>query len=83
MNATQRDNRLPPGQYSIQHIRVIDRKALKSPARSMFPASQFSGESGAGSDRIATIARQEDCKVHAGDHSFFKISRHISPVYMK
>jgi len=37
--------------------------------------------SGAGSANNATIARQADCKDQAGDHSFFKMSKQISPVY--
>lgn len=36
--------------------------------------------SAAGSDKRVIIARLADCKLHAGDHSFFNISRHISPV---
>ena len=46
----------------------------------MFPASQLSGLSGAGAESSAMIARQAPCKLHAGDHSFLRMSRQISPV---
>lgn len=44
------------------------------------PASQFNGLSAAGADNKAITARQAACKLQAGDHSFFKISKQISPV---
>jgi|TARA_B110000503_G_scaffold60019_1_gene95532 hypothetical protein len=46
----------------------------------MFPASQFSGLSGSGLHSSARIALHTECKVHAGDHASFRISRQISPV---
>ena len=49
-------------------------------ALSRLPASQFSGLSGAESDMRAMIAWHTDCKVHAGLHAVFKISKQISPV---
>ena len=51
-----------------------------SPARSRFPASQLSGESGAASLMSATMAWHVDCSVQAGLHAFFRMSRQISPV---
>ena len=36
--------------------------------------------SAAGSPRRAIIALEADCNDHAGDHSFLRMSRHISPV---
>ena len=36
--------------------------------------------SAAGSPRRAIIALEADCSDHAGDHSFLRMSRHISPV---
>ncbi len=47
----------------------------------MFPASQFSGLSAAGSARSAIIALQAEDKFQAGDHSAFNISKQISPLY--
>ena len=40
-----------------------------------------SGDSGAGCDSSATIARHVDERPHIGDHSVLRMSRHISPVF--
>lgn len=53
---------------------------MVSPPRIMLPASQFNGESASGSLNNANIARQAACNPHAGDHSFFRISKQTSPV---
>jgi hypothetical protein len=65
---------------SIAYILATELKARISFARIIFPASQFNGLSAAGSSRREMIARQADCKFQAGDHSFFRMSRQISPV---
>ena len=52
-----------------------------SPARSRLPASQFSGESGAGCAISDRMARHTLCKVHAGLHALLRMSKQISPVW--
>ena len=42
-------------------------------------SKSYSYLSCAGSESNATMARHAECKLHAGDHSFFKISKQISP----
>ena len=65
----------------MQYIFATDLNALMSFALIILPASQFKGLSPEGSDNKAIIALHADCRLHAGDHSFFNISKHISPVY--
>lgn len=66
--------------YSTVYMRATLAKACRSPARTMFPASQFKGLSASGAESRAMTARQAACRLHAGDHSFFRMSRQISPV---
>ena len=68
------------GAHSTAYIFATELNALISFARIMFPASQLSGLSAAGSCKSDIIALHADCKLHAGDHSLFKISKQISPV---
>ena len=53
--------------------------ATMSPARIMFPASQFQGLSTSGSASRAMIARQAPSRLQAGDQFFFRMSRQIDP----
>mmetsp|Transcript_25061 Transcript_25061/g.57589 ORF Transcript_25061/g.57589 Transcript_25061/m.57589 type:complete len:95 (-) Transcript_25061:353-637(-) len=66
--------------FSIVYMRAVLPKAWSSPPRIMFPASQFNGDSASGSDKSANTARQAAWRPHAGDHSFFRMSRQISPL---
>jgi len=74
-----------PGQESIiafsaVNILAVDQYAVMSPFRTRFPASQFNGLSASGSLNKANTALQAASNPHAGLHSFFKISKHTSPV---
>lgn len=63
------------------YIRTRLSYASRSPHRSKLAASQFKGDEGSGFDNKREIARTVDLSVHAGDHSVFRMSKHISPVY--
>lgn len=65
---------------SLVYILAMDWYPRTSPERRRFPESQLSGLSGSGWAIKAIIALQTDCRVHAGLHAFFSISRQISPV---
>ena len=62
------------------YIAAVVSNAIVSPPRIMFPASQFNGDDASGSLNKANTARQAACKPQAGDHSFFSMSKQISPV---
>lgn len=66
--------------YSTAYMCATLAKACLSPARTMLPASQLRGLSASGAASSAITARQAACRLQAGDHSFFKMSRQISPV---
>ena len=70
----------PPASRRV-YMRAVLQYAMSSRARSMFPASQFRGLSGSGLQSSASTARHTECRVHAGDHASFRMSRQISPVF--
>ena len=70
----------PPASRRV-YMRAVLQYAMSSRARSMFPASQFRGLSGSGLHSSASTARHTECRVHAGDHASFRMSRQISPVF--
>ncbi|GMI19956.1 hypothetical protein TrRE_jg3015 [Triparma retinervis] len=61
------------------YLAVVSNASL-SPSLIMFPASQFSGESGLGSERREATAWTEVRRDQAGDQASLRRSRHISPV---
>lgn len=71
----------PAPAYSTAYMRATLANACMSPARTMLPASQLRGLSASGAASSAITARQAACRLQAGDHSFFKMSRQISPVW--
>ena len=70
----------PPASRRV-YMRAVLQYAMSSRARSMFPASQFRGLSGSGLHSSASTARHTECRVQAGDHASFRMSRQISPVF--
>ena len=66
--------------FSTVYILAVVWKARSSPPRIIFPASQLRGESASGALRRAMMARHAACNPQAGDHSFFRISKQMSPV---
>src|SRR5690606_26990930 len=63
----------------VNPIALRDIRDTRLPSSSS-PASQLSGLSPSGSLSSAMMALHADCKLQIGDHSFFKISKQISPV---
>jgi hypothetical protein len=66
--------------FSTVYMAAVVSNATRSPARIMLPASQLSGDDASGSESRARTARQADRSPHAGDHSFFRMSKQMSPV---
>lgn len=66
--------------FSTVYMAAVVSNAIMSPPRIMLPASQFNGEEASGSDSRAKTARHADRRPQAGLHSFFRISKQMSPV---